>query len=454
MNYSDTERLETYLEALGFEKTDDETKADLIVFNTCSIKQKAEDKVFGKMPEMGQFKKINPDLKVIITGCMTRISSSQNSEEKDKILKVMKEVDIALKIEDLPMLAKLMREIDENSNIKEIPEEELDHYFKIDATYTKTGKSQAFIPISVGCDKFCTYCIVPFSRGREQSRPITEIIKEAEKLIENGYKELVLLGQTVNSYGLSVYDKIHKDFADMEIPEGKEPFIFLLEELDKLKEKGLKRLRWTSPHPKDVSDQLINAIIELDTQMPYLHMPIQSGDNAMLKRMNRTYTIEKFRDIVQKLRKRNPDISISTDIIVGFCDETEEEFENTYAFFKEMKFEHAYISQYSERTGTFAQKKLNDNIDPEIKNKRWHRINNLLRDQSREALKRFVGREEEALIEGVEDGFIVARNENFKTIRIPLDSIKKNIENYLGKIVKVKILESRDWDLSAEIISS
>ncbi len=185
---------------------------------------------------------------------------------------------------------------------------------------------------------------------------------EVEELVENGCKEITLIGQTVNSYGLSRYDHENETFVKL---EEKEPFVELLEKLDSLKEKGLIRVRFTSPHPKDMSEQLIDAMAQLETQMPYLHLPVQAGDDRTLKRMNRSYTVGKFRDTVKKLRERIPDISISTDIIVGFCGETDEEFENTFNFFDEMGFEHAYISQYSERIGTTAAKFIKDDIPRE-----------------------------------------------------------------------------------------
>ncbi|MDA1060489.1 MAG: tRNA (N6-isopentenyl adenosine(37)-C2)-methylthiotransferase MiaB [bacterium] len=444
MNYSDTERMEAYLDALGFIPTKDFEDADFIMFNTCSIRQKAEDRVYGQMKKMGQLKKQNPNLIVVVTGCMVRKSSSRYSVDRDKLFVSMPSLDIALNTDELPQLAKLTREINPNLKIHEIEEESLEDYFYITPTHTShQSKAQAFVAISNGCDKYCTYCIVPYSRGREKSRSIESILKEAEGLVENGCKEMTIIGQTVNSYGLSQHDEEHKTF---EYLGDKKPFVHLLEELDKLKEKGLKRVRFTSPHPKDMSDQLIDAMARLETQMPYLHLPVQSGDDRTLKRMNRTYDTKSYKEILKKLRKKIPDISISTDIIVGFCGETEEEFNNTYSFFKELAFEHGYLAQYSERQGTTAAKFIRDDIPKSVKSERWHKLNELLKENSRNALKRFKGKTVNVLVESQEAKVCHGRSEHFKTVQF--NSGRKLI----GEIVPVKITDSKQWLLEGELV--
>ncbi|MBT7736234.1 tRNA (N6-isopentenyl adenosine(37)-C2)-methylthiotransferase MiaB, partial [Candidatus Peregrinibacteria bacterium] len=413
MNYSDSERMETYLQALGYKKVEAMEDADLILFNTCSIKQKAEDKVLGQIKKLRAIKKNNPDLKVVIAGCMVRKSSSRYSETRDRLLTRVRELDIALRTEELPKLAELIREIDPNSTIEAIEEESLEDYFKIEASNsTYKSKTQAFLPVSNGCDKFCTYCIVPFSRGREKSRSLEEILRDAEELVEKGIKEITLIGQTVNSYGLGIHDQEQEIFKHL---GEKEPFVHLLEELDKLKEKGLKRVRWTSPHPKDMSDQLIDAMASLETQMPYLHLPVQAGHDDTLKRMNRPYTVEQYRSVIKKLREKIPEISITTDIIVGFCDETDEEFETTYKFFEEMDFEHGYISRYSDRKGTTANRFMNDNISAKVKSERWHKVNDLLKKKSQKILEKFLGKNVNVLVEEQEGELCTGRCENYKT---------------------------------------
>ncbi|MBP7670962.1 tRNA (N6-isopentenyl adenosine(37)-C2)-methylthiotransferase MiaB [Candidatus Gracilibacteria bacterium] len=444
MNYSDSERVETYLQALGFNKSASLSEADLIMFNTCSIRQKAEDKVYGHMRQIRELKKDRPDILVAITGCMVRTSSSKYSSKRDQLFGRSRELDIALRIEELPKLAGLMREINPQTDFKPIPEESLEDYFKITPTHdSHNSKAQAFVAISNGCDKFCTYCIVPYSRGREKSRRLEDILSECQTLVQNGCKEITLIGQTVNSYGLGTYDKNEGHFDHL---EGREPFVHLLHELDKLKDQGLVRLRFTSPHPKDMSDQLIDALATLPTQMPYLHLPVQAGDDTTLRRMNRSYTTEQYRQIVQKLRAKIPDIAISTDIIVGFCGESEEEFQNTYDFFKEIAFEHAYLARYSERTGTTAAKFIKDDIPEETKAARWHKLNDLLKEISHDGLSRFIGQTVEVLVESQENETCLGRSPHFKTVQF------SSGRPLLGQIVPVKITGVQPWLLEGELV--
>lgn len=428
------------MQALGFEKNENIDKADLVMINTCSIRQKAEDKVVGHIKNLAENREHNPNLKLAITGCMVRDSSSRHSKKKDKLFHMMNELDIALRIEELPKLGDLLREVDPESKIEAIEEESLEDYFKINPEYS--SKAQAFVPVSNGCDKFCTYCIVPFSRGRERSRSIEEIVGECEKLVKNGCLEITLVGQTVNSYGLALDDKRHGKFDYL---NGKEPFVHLLEEVDKLKEHGLKRVRFTSPHPKDMSDALIDAMANLETQMPYLHLPVQAGDDRTLKRMNRPYTVERYREVVKKLREKIPDIALTTDIIVGFCDESDEEFETTFEFFKEIGFEHAYISRYSDRKGTFANKHMDDNIPYPTKRDRWNRLNDLLEGMSQKAHDRFQDKVVNVMVEAQEDNKCIGRSEHFKTVEFTTG------KNLLGKIVPVRITEAQPWRLIGEM---
>lgn len=434
--------METYLEALGYSKSATEDKADLIIYNTCSVKQKAEQKVYGSIVKIHQLKRKNPRLIFIMTGCMIRISSSKYSSKRDKLFSHMKELDIALKIEELPRLAELLRELNPKIKILEIKEENLEDYFKIKQNYT--SKFQAFLPISTGCDKFCTYCIVPYSRGREKSRKIEDVMRDAQELARNGCKEITLVGQTVDSYGLSAYDKTYGFFKNY---KGKEkPFVKLLKEIDKLYEKGLRRLRFTSPHPRDITDDLINAIANLRTLMPYLHLPVQSGDNEVLKRMNRPYTREKYLEVIEKLRKAVKDIAISTDIIVGFCGETDEEFEATRKLFEEVEFDFAYLSPYSERRGTYAAKKMKDDISEEVKKKRWDNLNRLLKKISTKKLKEYEGKKVKVLVESFEKGLNIGRSEHYKTVQF------KAKKSFVGKIAPVKIAEAKEWILTGELV--
>jgi len=442
MNYSDTERMQTYLEALGYAQSQDPKQADLIFYNSCSVRQKAEDRVFGELKNTRKIRKKNPKLIVAITGCMVRKSSSRYSQSRDPLFNRSPDLDIALRIEELPRLAALIRELHKDYPIQEIPEEQTENYFDIQAAHS--SGAQAFVPISTGCDKFCTYCIVPYSRGREKSRPIPEIICECEDLVDKGYKEITLIGQTVDSYGLSKYDQDHGTFKDL--PEGEIPFVYLLKQLDPLHKKGLKRLRFTSPHPRDISDQLIKAIANLSTLMPFLHLPVQAGHNDLLKRMNRPYKIEEYKDIIRRLREHTPDISISTDIIVGFCGETQEEFQAVCDLFREIEFDHAYLAQYSSRPGTAATRFMDDDISQETKRERWHILNNILKEVSAKRLTRFVGRTIEVLVESHEGGICTGKSEHSRIVNFPGSA------SLIGEIVPVKITGSEVWTLEGELV--
>ncbi len=448
MNYSDSERIESFLENLGYKKALSDSSADIIVYNTCSIRQKAEDRIFGLMPKIKQLKKQNPNLLVMITGCMVRKSSTRLDIETktDRLIRMLPEVDIVFKIDELSSLAGLIRKF-EGKNVPEIDEELIDHYFKISPTYAQTPLNQAFIPVSMGCDKFCTYCIVPFTRGREKSRPIADILSEAEKVAEMGFKEITLVGQTVNSYGNSVNDRMNLE--TLEMPQGVEAFSYLLCELDKLKSLGVERIKWTSPHPKDMTSQLIDTMAKLETQMPFLHLPIQSGDNETLKRMNRPYTVERYKEIIAELRKKIPEIAISTDIIVGFCGESEEEFNNTCEFFKEMNFEFAYLAQYSERKGTFASKRLKDDVPTEVKKERWNKLNDILRENSRNALAKYLGKTERVLFERTSGNSIYGKTPTNKEVKVEMENVDLSL---LGKIIDVEIIATREWELIGKIL--
>jgi len=448
MNYSDSERIASYLNSLGFKKASKAQKADFVIFNSCSIRQKGEDKVVGQIRETARRKKQNPNLLIALTGCMVRHSSTQKTPKdlQDKSLRRLSHLDIAFRIEDLPKLKSLI------SNSLKSPEiESQKNYFHIKPDYTSTF--QAFIPISTGCDKFCTYCIVPYARGREVSRPLKEILQEATHLVENGCKEITLLGQTVDSYGLSPIDRKAGLFNYTEVDAGKlpPPFVQLLNKIDKLHKKGLKRLRFTSPHPKDVSPELIEAYGKLKTLMPHIHLPIQSGDNTCLKRMNRPYTTKRYIEIINALRASCPDIAITTDIIVGFCGETEKEFKNTLDLYGKVGFDFCFIGQYSTRKGTYASQHLIDDVSREKKLKRWHILNSLLKKITHEKLAKFIGSEVEVLVEKsttkAKNFLYTGTTPHNKVVQFT--SPRKNL---VGTFQNVGIKKAENWLLHGELI--
>jgi len=453
MNYSDTERIESYLNNLGFKKAKTEKKADLIIFNSCSVRQKAEDRVLGKMQALILEKRKRKNFIIALTGCMVRKSSTKKTfiKNQDYFIKTIAPLDIAFRIEDLPKLKSLIEEVSKKSKSKSSQKtdfESLSTYFHIPAKHSSTF--QAFIPISTGCDKFCTYCIVPYSRGREVSRPMDEILNEAEELVENGCLEITLLGQTVDSYGLSNIDRQKHLFDyDNEDP----PFVQLLKKLDKLYEKGLRRLRFTSPHPKDISPQLIECYKTLKTLMPHIHLPIQSGDNNCLKRMNRPYTRERYLEIIEALRKANLNLAITTDIIVGFCSETEKEFQNTLDLYKKVEFDFAYFAQYSTRKNTYAAKNLKDDVPTKEKRRRWHELNNILKKITQKKLEKYIGKTVEVLVEKqtktANKAIYAYAGTSPHNKVVQFTSKSKNLK---GTLQKIKIQKAENWVLLGNLI--
>lgn len=440
MNYSDSERIDTVLKKLGFEKIEEMEQADLILFNTCSVRQKAEDRVYGHMRVISKLRVKRPDLLAGITGCMVRKTSTRLSAELDPSMKKMEELDFTLRIEDLPIFPNLIKSLWSGQNIPETEEANLKNYFHINPSYA--SKFQAFVPIGTGCDNFCTYCIVPYSRKRERSRPMSEIVEECKKLVQNGCVEITLLGQNVNSYGKSNFDRKTDEFKNID-----DPFAKLLKKVDALRKYGLRRLRFTSNHPKDLSDKLIDAMASLETLMPYLHLPVQAGNDEVLRRMNRQYTAEWYRGLVKKLCEKIPDISISTDIIVGFCGETDEQFEDTYKLFEEIRWDMAYLAQYSPRKGTFSASNLKDDVPREIKKKRWHKLNKLLKQTSHEKNKVFFDKTVNVLVEKHDGKNCYGRSEHFKNVKF------KSAKDLKGNLVPVKITAAKEWFLQGEAVT-
>lgn len=448
MNTSDSERVAGVLERIGYEAAEKEEEADLFIFNTCQIKQKAEDKLFGLRKYLKKLHDENQRLRVAVTGCMVRSTGlnplyeeANQADKTDNILRVMPEVDFVFRIEDLAQVPELLKKSDRSLEFEDdIEDGTLENYFKINPR--KTQNYSVFVPISNGCDKFCTYCIVPYARGRENSRDFKEIVEECKKHVEEGAIEITLVGQTVNSYGLSFNDKKSGKFAEY----GKNPFASLLREVDKLSANGLSRLRFTSPHPRDFHDELIQAMSELKTVCPYVHMPVQAGDDAVLRRMNRNYRTAEYKEIMNKLKTAIPGIAISTDIIVGFCGETEEEFQNTLNMYREMEWDFCYNNKYSARKGTYAQKRLEDDIPYDVKIERWHKLNDLLKEISRRKHAAHLHGEVEVLVNQQIGQHCIGRSRENKEVHF------MSGRKMLGNLAKVRITKTGDWHLDGELI--
>ncbi|HHE76382.1 MAG TPA: tRNA (N6-isopentenyl adenosine(37)-C2)-methylthiotransferase MiaB, partial [Candidatus Parcubacteria bacterium] len=382
----------------------------LIVINMCSVRQSAVDRVHGQLNKIKKDKKKKP--KVILTGCIL---------EKDKI-KFKKTADFVLPIKSLPNWPKIINK----QKIKETELTPTKNYLDIEPKYK--DKFSTFIPISNGCNNACTYCAVPYTRGPLVCRSHKKIIEEVKKVIKNGAKEIWLLGQNVNDYASPSQPSI--DFPE------------LLKKINKIP--GNFWIRFTSPNPADFNDKLINVISQSQKITPYLNLPVQSGDNEILKKMNRRYTVEQYKNLVKKLRKKIPDICLSTDIIVGFPSETKKQFENTKKLMKEIKFDMAYVAQYSPRPGTTAAR-MKDNVPKEEKKKREKILTEVLKKTALENNKKYIKKTEKTLVLKEKGGFLIGKTIHFKTIKF------KGDKKLIGKFVNVRITNALSWGLKGEI---
>jgi tRNA dimethylallyltransferase len=391
-----------------YEETLNQKEADLVVINMCSVRQPAVDRVHGLIPQFRALKKKNKAFKTVLTGCILR-------PERAKLAKTF---DFILNKEDVDKWPLLLKG-------KEVKAKKYD-YLKITPKYK--SKIQALIPISNGCDNFCTYCAVPFTRGRLISRDYKDIIKEIKDLIGKGHKEIWLLGENVNSYNSKGVN-----------------FSKLIKEIDKIP--GKFWLRFTSPHPKDFSDELIKTLKESPKYVPYLNLPVQSGDNTVLRKMNRPYTREKYLALVKKIKKAFKDgISISTDIIVGFPDETEEQFKNSEKIMKEAQFDMAFISEYSPRPQSYSSEKMENNILKKDKKRRAFVLNEILKETAFKNNKKLFNKEVEVLVMEKDGEYCNGRTDQNKAIRFKSD------EDLSGNFVKVKITKATPWNFEGILI--
>jgi len=347
MNKADSEKIAAFLENKGYKSASKINEADLIVVNMCSVRQSAVDRVYGLLPKFQKLQTTNHKLQTILTGCILKKDKRKFSEHFNYILN----------IKDLPKWPEILNTKPYTKPSKTHDREILrvDNYLKIQSKHSTNFS--ALVPIMTGCNNFCSYCVVPFTRGKEISRPSEEIISEVKNLVKKGYKEIWLLGQNVNSY--------------------KYNFSKLLRKINKIP--GKFWIRFTSSHPKDFSDDLIKAMAECEKVAKYLNLPVQSGDDKILKAMNRPYTVKQYKNLIKKIREKIPDINLSTDVIVGFPGETKKQFENTVKLFKQIKYNIAYISKYSPRAGTAAAK-LKDNVSPQEKKRREKILEKILKE--------------------------------------------------------------------------
>ena len=424
-NQRDSETMAGILEELGYTSTDNEKKADVIIINTCAVRQGAEEKVLGEIGAMKRLKTNNPDLIIAIGGCM-----AQEEDTVKLIMEKYRQVDIIFGTHNITSLPKLLyevytskeRKIEVFSKMGEIIE-------SVPATRFMSHK--AWVNIMYGCDKFCTYCIVPYTRGKERSRYKEDIIFEVEELVRQGYKEICLLGQNVNAYGKDLGDDY--GFADL---------------LNDVAKTGIPRIRFMTSHPWDFNDQMIDAIKNNKNIMPYIHLPIQSGNSEILKKMNRRYTREEYFALFDKLKEQLPGFSFSTDIIVGFPNESDEAFEDTLSAVDHCKYDNAFTFIYSKREGTPAAS-FEDPIDRKTKEERLQRLNEKVAYYANMNNQRFKDSIVEVLVDGVSK-----RNSDVYSGYTPENKLVNFAGNNVktGEIVKVKIKEVMSFSLNGEMI--
>lgn len=433
LNENDSEKLCGMLEEMGYKKVDDFTNCNIAIFNTCCVRENAEDKLFGKL---GELKKVREQKGTIIAigGCMM-----QEKHITDKIHESYSFVDILFGTHTLHKLPENIYSIlSEKKKIEDVLDIDGEVYEGL--PITRESNVKASVTIMYGCNNFCSYCIVPYVRGRERSRHPKYILEEIEGLAKEGYKEITLLGQNVNSYLVS------EDWKNKGIDhEGINSFATLLRAVNKIE--GIERIRFVSPHPKDFTDDVIEAIRDCDKICKLIHLPLQSGSTEMLKRMNRKYTKEQYLDLANKIKDMIPGVVFTTDIIVGFAGETDEDFEDTLDVVSKVKFEQAYMFIYSRRVGTPGDK-MENQIPDDIKHERFDRLKILVESQIPENNKKYVGTIQKILVEGPSknnDKMLTGRTNSNKVVIFEGDNSLKD------KIIDIKIVSEHLWYLKGEI---
>ena len=434
LNENDSEKLCGMLEKMGYAKTENQTDADLVLFNTCCVRENAEDKLFGKLGELKRLKE-QKGIIIAIGGCMM-----QEKHITDKIKGSYPFVDILFGTHTLHRFPEdLYKVLDEKKKLEDIID--IDGQIYEGLPIKRNSNIKASVTIMNGCNNFCSYCIVPYVRGRERSRKPRDIINEVKELAKQGYKEITLLGQNVNSY-LKVEKEKNIEFEEY---EGVNSFATLLRAINKTE--GIERIRFVSPHPKDFTDDVIMAIAECNKVCKLIHLPLQAGNDKVLKEMNRKYTKEQYLKLVEKMKQNIPNLTLSTDIIVGFPKETDSEFEDTLDVVEKVKFEQVYMFIYSRRVGTPADK-MENQVPEEIKHKRFDKLKKLVESQIEENNQKYVGTIQKVLVEGTSknnDDMLTGRTDSNKVV------IFEGDKNLIGSMVELKIISEHMWYLKGEI---
>lgn len=424
-NERDSETISAILEDMSFTKEDDMEKADLIILNTCAIRENAHNKVFGMLGRIKHLKETRPEIITILCGCM-----AQEESVVEEIEKKYRWMDIVFGTHNIQNLPKLINDaVNYNELVIEVYSKEGDIVENLPVK--RNNKYKAYVNIMYGCDKFCTYCIVPYTRGKQRSRREKDIIEEVERLINKGYKEVTLLGQNVNAYGKDLKDGSSMDRL-----------------LKKVAQTGIERVRFVTSHPWDFTDEMINVIAMYDNVMPYIHLPLQSGSDRILKLMGRRYTKESYLNLVEKIKDKIPNAAITTDIIVGFPGETEEDFEETLEVVDKCKYDGAFTFIYSPRDNTPASK-MEDNVSEKEKKERLSKLNELVNKYYLQNNVKLVNTVVPVLLENVsekDDKLCAGYTDTMKLVNVKCD------KKYIGQIVNVKITDAKTWSLNGEIV--
>jgi tRNA-2-methylthio-N6-dimethylallyladenosine synthase len=425
-NVLDSENMAGILEEAGYRLAEDKYNADVVILNTCAIRENAEDRIWGVLGQLKGRKQLNPNMVIAISGCMP-----QEEGATKKLEESYKFVDIILGTHNRHHLLKLIYNVYEKKmRVVEVLSGQGNIVENV--PIVRNYKHKAFVNIMFGCDEFCTYCIVPYTRGRERSRAKEDILAEVNELVKEGYKEITLLGQNVNAYGKDLGNDY--TFGD------------LLRDIDKT---GIERVRFTSPHPRDMDENAISAMAECKSVMPHLHFPVQSGNDRVLKIMNRKYTREEYLYKIKRLKEEIPGISITTDIIVGYPGETREEFNDTLTLVEEAGFEGAFTFIYSKREGTPAAK-MEDPISDSEKHKWFDELKKAVDKGYLRGTERFVGEVVEVLVDGESKSDLGMMSGYSKHNK--LTHFKSNDKSLIGKIVKVKVKEAKSWFMIGDLV--
>lgn len=428
MNEHDSETIAGMLQEKGCVETMSRDDSDITIINTCSVRENADKRFFGTLGQLKKLKEKNPEYVACVCGCMM-----QQQHIIDTIKSKYPWVDIIFGTHNIHRFPELLEKVySENKKIAETFEDSDQIVEGLPAK--RLYKHKSFVNIMYGCNNFCTYCIVPYTRGREKSRKPEDIVREITGLVADGVKEVTLLGQNVNSYRGAGESGSECDFADL---------IYMINDIE-----GLERIRFMTSHPKDLSDKLIQAFVDCDKLCNYIHLPVQAGSDRVLRRMNRKYTREKYLEVVERLRKAVPDIAISTDIIVGFPGETEEDFEETLSLVRSVKYDSAFTFLYSVRQGTPAAE-YEDQIPEEVKHQRFDRLVDAVNADSAEKNAAYKGRIERVLVEGVSkknENTLTGRTEGFKLVDF------EGGRELIGQMVNVEITEGKTFSLTGKIV--